>query len=176
MQIALLGSLVTSNQEKLFALLKDLHIETQTIHHEPMFTCEQSQSIAHLIPAMQCKNLFLKDSKKRLWLIVALQSTSINLKNVAKQIQAPELRFADADLLKSYLGVLPGSVTPFGIINDTERKVTLILDAKLMNEKIVSFHPLENNATTCITPTDLQKFVTACGNPNFIVDLSCTND
>jgi Ala-tRNA(Pro) deacylase len=163
---------VNPNQEKLFALLKELNIETQTIHHEPMFTCEQSQSIAHLIPAAQCKNLFLKDSKKRLWLISALQSTAINLKKIAKQIQAPELRFADAELLKAHLCVLPGSVTPFGIINDNAHNVTLVLDANLMNEKIVSFHPLENNATTCITPSDLQKFIAACGNPSLIVELS----
>lgn len=113
---------------------------------------------------------FLKDNKKKLWLISALFDTQINLKRISKVIGAPELRFAQPELLISKLGVMPGSVTTFGIINNLEHDVTVILDKKIFGCDIIGLHPLKNNATVTLTPGDLQKFVNACGNPLIIMD------
>ncbi len=150
--------------------LQKLNIPTQTIEHEPLFTCDQAPEVTASIPAEQCKNLFLKDSKKRLWLVVACADTQINLKELRKTLQAPELRFAQAELLQQHLGVLPGSVTPFGIINDAQHQVNVIVDQHLFTHKALGFHPLQNDATTVINPDDLMKFFASLGVSAQIID------
>jgi Ala-tRNA(Pro) deacylase len=155
-------------QNILFEKLKKLGIEATTYLHEPLYTVEQAFKIAESIPGGQVKNLFLKDNKNNLYLIVAMHDTEIDLKSLSKFLDAPQLRFASADLLKGYLGVLPGSVTPFGLIFDKDQKVAVLLDSQLFNQSILGFHPLENNATTIITPHDLLIFITSCGN-NFMI-------
>lgn len=151
--------------QQLFKLLDNLEIKHQTHYHKPVFTVQEALSVfKEFSPFGQCKNLFLKDSKKNFWLVVALFDTQIKLKELAKSIHAPELRFADAMLLKEYLGVTPGSVTPFGLINDKNHVVRVILDQGLFDYETLGFHPLANDATTFITPHDLQKFINALGN------------
>ena len=151
-------------QDILFKLLQYLSIDNRTYYHEPLFTVEQALQAASLIPGVQCKNLFLKDSKNNLYLVVALHTTNIALKKLSKYIQAPELRFASADLLKEYLGVTPGSVTPFGLICDKDHKIIVLLDEALFSHDLVSFHPFENNASIVIKPYDLIKFIEYCTN------------
>jgi Ala-tRNA(Pro) deacylase len=159
-----------SNKIELFKKLKDLKITYQVFEHEPLFTVEQAKAATGHIPAAGCKNLFLKDSKKRLWLIVALDNTKIELKKVSKEINAPELRFADSQLLLECLRVKPGSVTPFGLINDINHEVTVILDSKLFEHNLAGFHPLENSATVTISPQDLERFIYSCGNKLIVFD------
>jgi Ala-tRNA(Pro) deacylase len=159
---------MNENQKKLFDYLEHLSIETKTYFHEPVFTVGQAQATAH-VPATHCKNLFLKDSKKRLWLIVALHDTTIQLKAVAKKLEAPELRFASPELLMQHLKVIPGSVTPLALINDTNHEVLVVLDSRIMQEETIGCHPLENNATTVMKPADLQKFINACGNRTLVM-------
>ena len=150
--------------QDLFDLLNKLKIVHETHYHKPLFTCEEADKEYDLLPAFgRCKNLFLKDSKKRLWLIVALSTTKINLKELSKKMQAPELRFANNDLLLEYLGVQAGSVTPFGLINDTRQSIHIILDDGLFSHQVLGFHPLSNDATTLITPTALCTFINHCG-------------
>lgn len=159
-------------QNNLFALLDELKIRHKTYQHQPFFTCEQVKAEGAHIPGAWCKNLFLKDSKKKMWLISALADTDINLKRLGKHIDAPELRFANEELLLKYLGVKPGSVTPFGLIHDDAHAVNVILDKALFVHRELGFHPLSNDATTIISPQDLQKFVATRLNPYQILDFT----
>lgn len=156
--------------QALFEKLQDLGINYTVYEHEPLFTVEQALKVASTIPGAQCKNLFLKDSKNNFYLIVALHDTQIHLKSLSKKIQAPELRFASAELLKKYVGVEPGSVTPFGLIHDVDHKVTVLLDAKLLTHEFAGFHPLKNDATVVIATSDLIKFIENCHNRVIMVD------
>ena len=116
----------------LFNKLEKLNIPYKTYFHEPLFTVEQAMKVASEIPGAQCKNLFLKDSKNNVYLLVAVHDTKVPLKKVSKFIQAPELRFAQEDLLQHFLGVQPGAVTPFGLMHDHEKKV-VVLFVKFIN-------------------------------------------
>ena len=122
--------------QELFKFLDNLNIKYQTHYHKPVFTVDQAVEVFKEFPPFgQCKNLFLKDSKKNFWLVVALFDTQIRLKDLSKIIHAPELRFADENLLQSYLGVTPGSATPFGLINDKNHVVNVVLDQNLFEHK-----------------------------------------
>lgn len=158
--------------DTLFKKLDELAIVYTNYTHEPLFTVEQSLKACSEIPAAGCKNLFLKDSKKNYYLVAAVHNTVINLKKLSKHVNAPELRFASADALKEYLGVTPGSVTLFGIINDTNHAVKVLLDSSLFNYEYVGFHPLINNATTVIASQDINKFIASCGNHAMIIDFN----
>lgn len=157
-------------KSELFKILEKLSIENKTYNHEAFFTVEQAMKAASIIPAASCKNLFLKDRKNNVYLLVAIHDTRIELKKLSKYLQAPELRFADPDLLKQTLGVEPGSVTPFGLMYDTEHKVILLLDSRLFENNFISFHPLENTATTVIKSNDLIKFIEYYNNVFHIID------
>lgn len=163
-----------TTKDNLFNRLKELNIEYKTYDHEPLFTVEQAAKATAFIPATQCKNLFLKDDNLDLYLVTAVSDikheTKINLKNLSKYLKAPKLRFADEQLLKQFLGVMPGSVTPFGLINDIESKVKVILDSTLFEYDLVGFHPLENTQTTVILAKDLKKFIESCSNLYQIID------
>lgn len=153
--------MITKN--RVFEKLTELNIAFETYYHEALFTCQQAVAVADSIPGAQCKNLFLKDDKKQLYLVVALAETIINLKRMSQLLQAPGLRFANTQLLKEHLGVEPGSVTPFGLIFDTKHKVKVILDACLFDFNQIGFHPLTNTATTVIAANDLKMFLDASG-------------
>ena len=155
---------------ELFNKLTQLNITFNNYDHEAAFTVDQAAVVAAMVPGKPTKNLFLKDNKKRLWLVSALAVTKIDLKELAKLIVAPGLRFAGEDLLLQHLGVLPGSVTPFGLINDKNKTVTILFDAELFNEDVIGFHPLKNDATTVVHPNDLKKFVVNCGNTILVID------
>ncbi len=151
--------------QPLFKFLDDLKIKYQTHSHKPVFTVDEAVAVFKEFPPFgQCKNLFLKDSKKNFWLVVALFDTQIKLKDLSKIIHAPELRFANENLLQSYLGVTAGSVTLFGLINDKNHVVNVVLDKGLFDHQTLGFHPLTNDATTFISPDDLRKFISALGN------------
>lgn len=152
---------MTREQQKLFDFFDALGIKHQTYHHKPVFTCEESMDVE--IPAPGTKNLFLKDDKKQFWIISALQKTKIDLKAVAKTLDTKGLRFAQPELLREYLGVEPGSVTIYALINDVTKKVFPILDQKIFDAEVTCFHPLKNDATTVIASRDLIKFIEALG-------------
>ena len=148
------------NQKQLLDYLDKHQISYTFFAHPPLFTCEQAADIATQInmPGTGIKNLFLKDSKKRLFLIIATYNTRVDLKAVGKALEAKELRFADATLLMNYLGVEPGSVTPLALINDTEHTVQAIIDTNIFRQEYIQVHPLKNDATVVITPADLITF------------------
>ncbi len=148
----------------LFAFLDRLGIATETVEHAPVFTVAESRALKVAIPGGHSKNLFLKDRRARLYLVVAQDETRIDLKRLHEAIGASgRLSFGSADLLRAALGVEPGSVTPFATINDHDRRVSVVLDASLMAFEQVNFHPLANSMTTTIARGDLIRFLQATG-------------
>jgi Ala-tRNA(Pro) deacylase len=161
-----------ANPVDLFRLLTDLGIESRTAEHQAVFTVEQSREIKNDLPGGHSKNLFVKDKKGRLFLIVAQADTRIDLKRVHEAIGASgRVSFGSADLLREVLGVEPGSVTPFAVMNDRARRVAVVLDARLMANDLVNFHPLVNTATTTVSREDLVAFLSATGHEPRIIAL-----
>lgn len=149
--------------DALFAYLDSLGIRHTTTQHRPVFTVEEGADLKTKMPGGHSKNLFLKDKKGALFLLCALADSAIDLNAVSKLIGAGRFSFGSAERLQENLGVTPGSVTIFALINDPERKVTLLLDEGFFAHDPVNFHPLRNDATTAISPADLLKFIRALG-------------
>jgi Ala-tRNA(Pro) deacylase len=161
-----------ATREDLFARLRSLGIETTTRNHAPVFTVEEARALRGEIAGGHCKNLFLKDEKGAVYLIVCLEDARIDLKAVPVRIGSKRLTFGKPDLLMEVLGVEPGSVTPFGLINDTARRANVILDKRMMDEELLNYHPLVNYATTTLKSADLVAFIRSCGHEPRIVALS----
>jgi Ala-tRNA(Pro) deacylase len=161
-----------ASRAELFERFKSLGIETRTLDHAPVFTVEQAKLVHDDMPGGHCKNLFCKDEKGALWLIVALEDAIINLKAAPAKIGSKRLTFGKPELLMEVLGVEPGSVTPFGLINDKTNRITVILDEVMMRQSPLNYHPLKNDATTSITPDDLITFMKSCGHNPRIVAVS----
>lgn len=156
----------------LFAFL-DLHgVAHHTLEHEAVFRVEEGREIKAALPGGHTKNLFLKDAKDRLWLITALGETRIDLKTLPRTIGSARLSFGSAELLFETLGVRPGSVTPFALIADTDRRITLVVDKALLETDPVNFHPLTNTATTAISRDGFLAFLNALGVEPVIVDFA----
>ena len=152
------------NPGQLFAALDALGIAHQTVRHPPVFTVEQASRLRGQIPGGHTKNLFLRDKKQALYLVVALEDAEIDLKGLHRLLGATgRFSFGSADLLREVLGVAPGAVTPFGAINDTEGRVTVVLDASMMEHATLNYHPLVNTMTTSIAREDLVKFLESTG-------------
>jgi Ala-tRNA(Pro) deacylase len=158
-----------ATRDDLFARLDALGIATTTVEHAALFTVEQSKVLRGDLPGGHCKNLFLKDKKGALWLVVTLEDAAVDLKALPALIGAARISFGNAALLEEVLGVTPGSVTPFGLINDTEQRVTVVLDQEMMARDLLNYHPLVNDATTAIAPADLLAFIRSCGHEPRIV-------
>jgi Ala-tRNA(Pro) deacylase len=161
-----------ATRDDLFARFDSLAIKARTKEHPPVFTVEEARALRGEIPGGHCKNLFLKDEKGAIYLIVCLEDARIDLKAAPAHIGSKRLTFGKPDLLMAVLGVEPGSVTPFGLINDTSLRVNVILDGKMMEEELVSYHPLRNDATTTLTPDDLLAFIRSCGHQPRLMALS----
>ena len=158
-----------ATRQQLFDRFTSLGIETTTYEHPPVFTVEEAQKQHAGIPGGHCKNLFLKDDKGAIWLIVCLEDARIDLKAAPAKIGSRRLTFGKPELLMEVLGVEPGSVTPFGLINDKEARAKVVLDAAMMEHELLNFHPLKNDATTTISSADLVAFIKSCGHAPAIV-------
>src|SRR5262245_56199366 len=149
---------------ELFAYLDRLGIAHRTVTHPPLFTVEQSQALRGQISGGHTKNLFLKDKKDALFLVVALEDAALDLKGLHRLLGASgRFSFGSADLLRAVLGVEPGAVTPFAAINDTARRVSVVLDAAMMQHATLNYHPLDNTMTTAIARDGLVAFLEATG-------------
>ena len=157
--------------DDLFACLDRLDIAVITHHHPPAFTVEQGNAVWADIPGIHCKNLFLKDGKGKLWLVVAPAHIRIDLKRLPGRIGSARLSFASAEVLAEVLGVEPGSVTPFALINDGEKRVTPVLDAWMMAQPLLNYHPLRNHMTTTITADGFRRFLAHTGHVADVVAL-----
>lgn len=155
----------------LFETLDSLGIEHRTHQHEPVFTVEESQALRGVLPGAHIKNLFLRDKKKRIWLVTVLEDRRVDLKALRRRLGAQgNLSFGNAELLMEVAGVVPGAVTPFAALNDTEGRATVVLDKALLAHNLVNAHPLRNDRTTAIAPNDLLRFLEACAHLPKIVD------
>ena len=152
-----------ATRQDLFARLAQLGIATRTVEHEPLFTVAESSKLEREIPGAHTKNLFLKDDGGELFLVVARTQTRVDLKALAKTLHAGRFSFGKPEMLMQALGVPPGSVTAFAVINDPQRRVRVVIDAELMQYDCVNCHPLENTATTNIARDDLLRFIRSCG-------------
>jgi Ala-tRNA(Pro) deacylase len=158
--------------QDLFDHLDRAGIAHATLEHPPVFHVGEGAEIKATLAGGHTKNLFLKDAKGRLWLITALGETRIDLKSLPARIGSAKLSFGSPALLGEALGVEPGSVTPFALINDADRRVTLILDAALVASDPVNFHPLTNTATTQVSQAGFQAFLETLGVEPIIVDFA----
>ncbi|MDP3634625.1 prolyl-tRNA synthetase associated domain-containing protein [Phenylobacterium sp.] len=147
-------------------------IDHATTEHEAVFRVGEGEEIKQGIAGAHTKNLFLKDAKGRLWLISAQDSTVIDLKRLHPVIGSARLSFGSAELMADALGVTPGSVTAFAMINDTDRRVTFVLDRALAQAEQVNFHPLTNTATTTVSQAGLRKFFSGLGISPLVVDFT----
>ena len=154
---------MSASPEDLFARLDELEIRHVTHRHRPVFTVDESRDLKAAIPGGHTKNLFLKDKKGAIFLICAIADTAIDLNATSKILGAGRFSFGSSERLMQHLGVEPGSVTLFALINDPGRAVTLVLDEALFAHDPVNFHPLKNDATTAISSADMLKFVRALG-------------
>jgi len=156
--------------DQLFARLDALGIAQRTYDHPPVFTVAEAAALRGQLPGGHCKSLFLKDKKAGLWLVVALEERRIDLKRLAEVLGAPRFSFGSAELLYEVLGVTPGSVTPFALVNDTTHRVALVLDRAMLDHDPLNYHPLDNTRTTAIAPADLLRFIAWCGHRPRVID------
>ena len=166
-----------ASPEDLFATLDSLGIAHQTVTHPAVFTVEEGRELRGPIVGGHTKNLFLRDKKGTPFLVVALESTAIELKSLHRRLGASgRFSFGSAELMRELIGVEPGSVTPFSAINDKAGRVTVVLDAAMMAYEVLNFHPLVNTATTTISRDGLVKFLEATGHPPRIETLTGVAD
>lgn len=156
----------------LLHVLNNLKITYKAYNHEPVFTVEQSTPLKESIPGLHCRNLFLCDKKKTMYLVVAANQTKVDLKALEAAIGSGRLSFGSPDRLWTYLGIYPGAVCPFCVMNDKNHEVNVILDAFMMQADSVCYHPLDNAQTIALSPADLLKFFAHTGHISKILDLS----
>jgi Ala-tRNA(Pro) deacylase len=157
--------------ETLLAWLDDLGIPSHTVEHPAVYTVEQARLHRLDMQGGFSKNLFVRNKKGRMWLLVLEESRQVRLKELAQQLGAGRFSFGSAERLERWLGVEPGSVTPFGVVNDPGGEVTVVVDAGLLALGTLHFHPLVNTMTTAIAAADLLRFLEASGHPPRVVDL-----
>ena len=159
--------------DELFTFLASIGISTTTIRHPALYTVAESQQLRGDIPGAHTKNLFLKDKKDNFFLLTVGEDDNVDLKTIDKTIGASSrVSFGKPEALLDLLGVTPGAVTSFGLINDPAGRVKFVLDARLAKADIINAHPLTNEATTSIATADLLKFVEATGPTPLVLNLA----
>ena len=165
-----------ATEQELFDRLAELDIACTTCRHPAVWTVEESRRLRGDMPGGHCKSLFLKDKKGMVYLVVALEDREIDMKRLRRSIGAAPLSFARPELLMEMLGVTPGAVTPFGLINDVNAAARVVLDKEMLERDPLNYHPLTNEATTAIAPGDLLKFICACGHEPRILDFEALHE
>ena len=157
----------------LFAYLDAIGIKVTTTTHPPLFTVADSQALRGAIAGGHTKNLFLKDKKDRYFLVTVEEDAQVDLKQIHHTIgAASRVSFGRPEALMEYLGVIPGAVTPFGLVNDERGAVKFVVDERLMEHETINAHPLTNEATTSIRSADLLAFVRSTGHEPSILKVS----
>lgn len=162
---------MAASEESLYARLSALGIAHRTVAHPAVYTVEESRALRGRLSGAHIKNLFLRDRKKRLWLCTVLEDRDVDLKALRRRLGAQgNLSFGAPDLLWEILGVVPGAVTPLAMINDTEGRVTMVLDEGVLAHDEVNAHPLRNDRTTTLSSADLLTFLDAEGHAPIRID------
>lgn len=162
--------------EDLLRKLDELSIVTKLHSHPPLMTVEDQNAQKHLSHGAHSKNLFLKDKSKKFWMITALDDTSIHLKTVAAQLGAGKFTFAKAEEMLEMLGITPGSVSPFALINDTSRLVTFVLEQRMLDYSHQNFHPLRNDRTVTIATDDFLTFMKSIEHEPILLDTTVVDE
>jgi Ala-tRNA(Pro) deacylase len=157
--------------ERLLTWLDELGIPHHSVGHPPVYTVEQARQHRQGLRGGFSKNLFLRNKKGRMWLVVLEEGRQVDLKALARRLGAGRFSFASPARLERWLGVEPGSVTPFGLVHDPAGELTVAVDAGLLRLDPLHFHPLVNTMTTAIAPADLLRFLEASGHPPVRLDL-----
>lgn len=157
---------VTEEKEKkVYEVLKSLEIPFEVHHHPPVYTVEEAESHWENVKGTHCKNLFVRNKKgNRHYLVILESSKRADLKELNRQLGEDRLSFASAERMERFLGLEPGSVSPFGLINDKDKQVQVVLDKDLKTAEWVSFHPNVNTATLTLEYKDFERFLDWCGN------------
>jgi Ala-tRNA(Pro) deacylase len=153
------------------AKLKALGIDAATADHPPVFTVEEAKALRGELPGAHTKNLFVRDKKGVMCLVVALEDRQVDLKELAGKVGLKRISFGSADRLMKFLGVIPGAVTPFAVINDHGGVVSVALDRGLQGHEFWNFHPVDNSKTTTIRGADMVRFLEAVGHPPAWIDV-----
>ena len=158
--------------KSIHSILEQLSIKHEQFNHPPVFTVEDAEKYWKDIPGTHCKNLFLRDNKgKKHFLTILRHDKHIDLKSLGENTEAGRLSFASEKRLMKYLGLIPGAVSPFGLINDLENHVVVFLDEELLGETLLGFHPNRNDATVTLSFSDLMKFLDWTGNETRLISL-----
>lgn len=157
--------------QKLLDSFKDHQIEYELHTHPPLFTVEDSDKLQVSLEGAHTKNLFLKDKKKKFFLVSILSAKRVDLKCLSKNFGNGHFSFGNAEELFALLGVIPGSVTPYGLINDKDHQVTFLLDKDLMTCEVVNFHPLRNDMTVSVRSPHFLAYFEKIGRTPQIVDI-----
>jgi len=150
----------TQDEEKLYEVLDKLEIKYTRYEHEPVYTVEEAENLNIDIPGQHCKNLFLRNKKGDThYLVIADSEKHIDIKSLSKQTGGGNLSFASDERLLKHLGLKTGAVSPFGLINNIEKNVIVLIDRNLTDKSIVNFHPNVNTATIGVSYSDLERFI-----------------
>jgi Ala-tRNA(Pro) deacylase len=163
-----------SDPQAFLEWLKAAGIEVETHWHPPVFTVEEAELHTAHLPGGHTKNLFIEDRKGGLWLVTCLDRQTVKVNALARLLEAPRFSFAAPERLREILGVEPGSVTPFALVNDRDRLVTPVLDAKMLACEALNFHPLSNTGTCTIRTADFRRFIAGTGHTPIELDLDAT--
>jgi Ala-tRNA(Pro) deacylase len=152
-------------QRALYEKLKELSISFEYYEHPPLATISEAKIHWENLDSGKCKNIFVRNHKgNRHYLIILEHLRQVNMQDLEKRLKQGKLSFASDQRLKKYLGVVPGSVSPFGLINDKEQHVHLFIDESLEHYNRLLFHPNINTATLAISKDDFIRFLQASGN------------
>lgn len=164
---------MTENEEKVYQCLNRLNIEFESYQHKAVFTVDDADKLYIEIPGQHCKNLFLRNQKDRdvHYLLILEDSKKADLKKVAAQIGSTKFTFEKPEVLYEKLRLTPGSVSPFGLINNKDRDVIVLLDDSLINGESICFHPNINTATVSLRVKEFMDFLTWCGNKVILVEV-----
>lgn len=169
--------MITEREKAVYEVLEKLEIPYKKYEHKAIFTIDEANALNIDIPGHHCKNIFICDRKKRLFfLIIIPDHKKVDFKIIEEQLSLKGLRFAPEEMLHNYLGVEAGSVTPFGLINDKEKKIEVIIDEEVMAADYVSFHPNVNTSTITTKLEDFTKFLKWCGNKLQYIQLESVNE
>ncbi len=157
--------MISENEQKLYDTLEELDISYTRYEHPPVYTVEEAKEYWQVIEGAHSKNLFLRNNKgNRHYLVVLEQSKKADIKDLSAKLVAGKLSFASERRLNEHLGLETGAVSPFGLINDQKKTVTVALDRDLQKKEVVNFHPNVNTATISLSFADFEKFLRHCGN------------
>ena len=160
---------IGATPEELLAYLDGLGVTHRTVDHPPIFTVAEAKVLRGTLPGGNCKCLFLKNKKQEMWLLVLPEDLRLDLDKTAAALGSKRLSFGSADRLRRVLGVIPGAVTPFAVINDEPPQVKVVVAAELLDYDLLNFHPLVNDRTTAIAAGEFVRFLEATGHPPLVL-------